>query len=113
MDTTQRRTQLEEQRADLDRTLQAMRESGVDPEETPADPSDAGTNLSENDRTQAMIDAAEQQRTLVVEALARIDDGTYGRCVDCDREVPAGRLEARPEAARCVECQQKADRAYA
>ncbi|MQA78562.1 MAG: hypothetical protein GEV10_08795 [Streptosporangiales bacterium] len=60
-----------------------------------------------------MIDAAEQQRRLVVEALARIDDGSYGRCVDCDREVPAGRLEARPEAARCVECQQKADRAYA
>jgi RNA polymerase-binding transcription factor DksA len=45
----------------------------------------------------------------VREALARLDAGTYGRCVDCGRELPDERLEARPEAARCVDCQQKVE----
>ena len=40
-------------------------------------------------------------------ALARLDDDTYGQCVDCGHEIPEGRLEARPEAARCVACQAK------
>jgi len=32
-------------------------------------------------------------------------EGTYGQCVDCGKPVPEGRLEARPEASRCVACQ--------
>ena len=39
----------------------------------------------------------------------RIDAGSYGQCVDCGRELPDERLEARPEAERCVDCQQKAE----
>ncbi|MGY1639034.1 TraR/DksA family transcriptional regulator [Geodermatophilus sp. SYSU D00742] len=39
-------------------------------------------------------------------ALARIDTGTYGRCVDCGSAIPRERLELRPFAASCVSCQQ-------
>jgi DnaK suppressor protein len=35
-------------------------------------------------------------------ALAKMDDGSYGRCDVCDEEIPAGRLEARPWATRCL-----------
>lgn len=38
-------------------------------------------------------------------ALARLDDGTYGNCVDCGERIAAERLEALPAAARCVDCQ--------
>jgi RNA polymerase-binding transcription factor DksA len=37
-------------------------------------------------------------------ALDRIDEGAYGECVRCGNEIAAGRLEARPEAALCIEC---------
>ena len=37
-------------------------------------------------------------------ALKRIDDGTYGTCTRCGREIPEGRLEASPWAALCIEC---------
>ncbi|HET9201558.1 MAG TPA: TraR/DksA C4-type zinc finger protein [Acidimicrobiia bacterium] len=37
-------------------------------------------------------------------ALAKIDDGTYGRCDECGREIGAQRLEALPAASRCVDC---------
>ena len=42
------------------------------------------------------------------EALARMDAGTYGRCVDCDEPIIAERLEAVPAAPTCLRC--KADR---
>lgn len=37
-------------------------------------------------------------------ALARIDEGTYGRCTGCGAEIPQERLELRPFASTCVAC---------
>ncbi|MFP5329849.1 MAG: TraR/DksA family transcriptional regulator [Alphaproteobacteria bacterium] len=37
-------------------------------------------------------------------ALARIDDGSYGVCVRCGEDIAPARLEARPEAALCIQC---------
>lgn len=77
----------------------------------PQDPADAGSNLSESDRAEAVLAAAKARRKLVLDALSRIDDGSYGLCHDCGNPVPEGRLEAKPEAARCLSCQVKWDRA--
>ncbi len=46
-------------------------------------------------------------------ALARIDDGSYGSCVDCDSAISQARLTAYPTAKRCLECQQERERALA
>lgn len=74
-------------------------------------PADSGTNLADADREVASLEVLQGQQERVKEALARVDAGTYGRCVDCGKELPAERLEARPEAARCVDCQQRAEAA--
>ena len=37
-------------------------------------------------------------------AEASLAAGTYGVCSGCGRDIPAGRLEARPFATRCVDC---------
>ncbi|MDH3426422.1 MAG: TraR/DksA C4-type zinc finger protein [Acidimicrobiia bacterium] len=37
-------------------------------------------------------------------ALVKLDEGTYGRCDDCDSGIPSERLEARPATSLCVEC---------
>ena len=76
----------------------------------PRDPADAGANLSESERSEAVLAVARRQLSDVLAALHRIDMGTYGTCVDCGTVVPEGRLEAKPEAARCVACQGKLDR---
>jgi RNA polymerase-binding transcription factor DksA len=57
-----------------------------------------------------MLATVRQQRSAVVGGLHRIEQGTYGVCADCGVGVPEGRLEARPDAARCVACQAKRDR---
>jgi len=113
VDTATHLKRLEEMRAELDRSIAVLR--GEHPVNEggsgyPVDQADAGTSLSEADRTQAILEAAQHQRAQVLEALDRLADGTYGICTQCGRAVPEGRLEARPEAARCVACQAKADR---
>jgi phage/conjugal plasmid C-4 type zinc finger TraR family protein len=38
-------------------------------------------------------------------ALARIDAGSYGECIDCGEPIAAARLKAYPAATRCIDCQ--------
>lgn len=49
--------------------------------------------------------AAELRRELddVEAAIARLVEGTYGRCVVCDEEIPDERLEAMPATRWCIE----------
>jgi DnaK suppressor protein len=110
VEITVARKRLEEMRDELDRSisvLQGERPAPLAGEGYPHDSADAGSTLSEADRTEAILDSARSQRTEVLAALARLDDNTYGRCVDCGVEIPEGRLDARPDAARCVNCQAK------
>ena len=57
---------------------------------------------------QAMAEAQERQRQkdlLRIEmAERRIKDGDYGYCLECDNEIPDGRLAIDPMAERCVHC---------
>ena len=43
-------------------------------------------------------------------ALGRIADGSFGICLDCEEEINLKRLAAVPWAARCIVCQERADR---
>jgi DnaK suppressor protein len=40
----------------------------------------------------------------------RIRDGTYGICIQCEEAISPKRLKALPWAARCINCQEAADR---
>ncbi len=54
-------------------------------------------NLLLSKREQAKLDQIDA-------ALARIKEGEYGICEDCEEEIPLGRLKAMPFAALCVKC---------
>lgn len=110
MEISVARKRLEEIRADLDRTVAVLLGEHPLARGGDAEAGDAGANLTEADRNEAAVQTAQAQRTEVIAALARIDDGSYGRCVDCGSPVPEERLEARPATARCVPCQAKRDR---
>jgi DnaK suppressor protein len=110
MEISVARKRLEEMRADLDRTVSVLMGEHHLVRGGGADPGDAGSNLTEADRNAASVQTAMAQRTEVLAALARIDDGSYGRCVDCASPVPEERLDARPATPRCVPCQAKRDR---
>jgi DnaK suppressor protein len=44
------------------------------------------------------------------DALSRFEEGTYGICERCGKEIGAQRLEALPQARLCIECAQQAGR---
>ncbi|MDP1567246.1 MAG: TraR/DksA family transcriptional regulator [Polaromonas sp.] len=50
--------------------------------------------------------------TVIDAALVRIEAGTYGLCTDCGVTIPAARLQASPEAWRCISCQEKAEQTH-
>ena len=50
---------------------------------------------------------AEETLEEIDAALKRLDDGTYGICVDCSGPIASERLEALPTAARCLQCQSR------
>ena len=59
----------------------------------------------ENDEVVDAIGNETAQSIRVIQsALERIDDGSYGICESCGEEIAPGRLEAIPEATRCVNC---------
>lgn len=43
-------------------------------------------------------------------ALKRIEDGTYGTCVNCGAQISPDRLEAMPWATLCIDCKRKEER---
>ncbi|MDF5756511.1 TraR/DksA family transcriptional regulator [Spongiactinospora sp. TRM90649] len=108
MDDATARMRLENMLGDLDRSIAVLRGDPVGVRDRSA--ADAGSHLTDADRHQAMLDVADRQRGAVMDALKRLEEGSYGRCVDCRKPVPEGRLEARPEASRCVQCQSKRER---
>ncbi len=65
---------------------------------------EAGTD--NNDRETALKLAGGESKMLgeVGEALLRIEEGSYGKCIGCDKDIPVKRLEVFPAAKRCVEC---------
>jgi len=43
-------------------------------------------------------------------ALARLEAGDYGTCIDCGDAIPPARLQAEPFAVRCLACQSRRER---
>jgi DnaK suppressor protein len=69
------------------------------------EPEEEAVDLQETDVDHAVLD---NERALLVEvqqALARIDNGTYGICTNCGQPIPEERLEAIPWASLCVTCE--------
>ena len=48
-----------------------------------------------------------RERQMIEEALASLEEGTYGACAECGAEISEKRLQALPFARFCIECQSK------
>ncbi|MBU6423885.1 MAG: TraR/DksA C4-type zinc finger protein [Chloroflexota bacterium] len=104
------RSRLQRDLGDTENTLEAIRErttvgqqeSGGEISLSDQHPADAATETESRE-----LDLA-QQRMLgsrvrrIQDALHRMDDGTYGRCVVCGSPIPEERLEAIPDTAYCL-----------
>ena len=53
---------------------------------------------------------SEHVLTGIDDALDRIDDGTFGTCTRCGKQIAEERLEAMPYATRCIDCKRLDER---
>jgi len=71
---------------------------------------EAATATLDREIDYTLEENAEQVLQQINEALERIDDGTYGTCQRCSRSIAEERLEARPWATLCIDCQRELER---
>jgi DnaK suppressor protein len=62
---------------------------------------------TERVRDISLLEMRNKMRQQIDEALAKLEEGTYGRCADCKAEISEKRLRTVPFARRCVACQSK------
>jgi DnaK suppressor protein len=70
-------------------------------------PAETGSTVSEDATNVALVEIRSRRLARVEEALRRLEAGTYGVCESCGEEIDPARLEALPQATRCVACQQQ------
>ena len=71
---------------------------------------DTASETFERELDEGIEEHAERQLREVEEALARIDEGTYGTCAACGEPIGEERLEALPWATLCIDDARKQER---
>ncbi|MGB4338276.1 MAG: TraR/DksA C4-type zinc finger protein [Bacillota bacterium] len=67
-------------------------------------PADSGSSLEMRSINLGLINHNETRLAEISAAMSRLEQGTYGICVECGKPIPEQRLRAIPWAASCVEC---------
>ena len=96
------KTKLEAQLAELEDRLSRIERDLAEPPE--ADSSERAVQMEDDDALEGQAALISNEIAAARRALERIEDGSYGECVRCGNDIAEGRLEARPEAALCIEC---------
>lgn len=98
---------LDELRADLDQIIREADAALAAAEQEPLETDEDDAIDIDADREEAMLEATAERRVEALAAVERMDAGTYGACIDCGNQIPEERLSFRPEAARCLSCQER------
>jgi len=103
-DLLQFREQLEAMKADINTDVEQTLNEMTSHTGNIPDPNDRAT--MESDRSFELRIRGRERKLMdkVEEALARIDDGSFGVCAGCGEEIAVKRLQARPVAKYCIDC---------
>ena len=91
---------------EVDRTVTHMKDEAANP----PDPNDRATLESEFSLELRTRDRERKLIRKIDEALGRIEDGSYGYCLETGEEIGIKRLEARPVATLSIEAQERRER---
>jgi DnaK suppressor protein len=113
IDLHEMKVRLEAKRAELQESIAGLTEAHpeligpIEAKEGPQDFEDVAVDFLEMQQEQSLL--VNQQALLkeVEDALQRIEQGTYGKCVNCGRPIPEKRLEAIPWATFDVKCEEQ------
>jgi len=75
-----------------------------------ADPLDITQQAADREVAVRNLDRESTLARQLRSAIQRVDDGSYGVCLQCEEEIAPNRLKAIPWAELCIRCQEHADR---
>jgi len=82
----------------------ALNKNGNRTSAMPIHMADIGSDASEQEFTLSLLENDEDTLGAIEIALEKIEEGTYGRCDECDGEITKQRLQAIPYTAHCIRC---------
>ncbi len=68
---------------------------------------DVATDMYDREFSLGLASTEREVLTKIDEALKRIEEKSYGACVECEKPVPVARLKAIPYVDTCLKCQEK------
>jgi DnaK suppressor protein len=101
------RSMLEDRRNEIHQKLRSLRETLPAEVVEVKDPEEQSVADFVQDVDFALMEMKSATLAKIDEALRRLDQGGYGICEDCGREISAARLKAVPFAGLCRECQEQ------
>ncbi|GAB6887769.1 RNA polymerase-binding protein DksA [Desulfothermus okinawensis JCM 13304] len=101
------RNQLEKMLEEIEQKGKQTIEEMVDSSSMYPDPADRASVESEQFFALRLRDRERKLRKKILEAIERIDNGTYGICEGCGGEIGIARLKARPVTTLCIECKNR------
>lgn len=113
VDLTLMKRQLETKRSELEKHITAQTEAhptpvdAIEASDGPQDFEEIAVDFLEMQKEQSLLVNEQALLTEVEDALKRIENGSYGQCVDCGQTIPEKRLEALPWAARCIKDEER------
>ena len=73
-----------------------------------ADFAEQAVEVENNEVVERLDEDAKMDLAHIQKALARIEDGSYGICTQCNSTIDEARLEAIPQAGLCIDCAESA-----
>ena len=105
--------QLIDRRERLSGTLSSMRTEALKPNGSGNEVdelADYGSDQFEQELTLGLIENEAGEVAQIDAALERIEDGSFGKCEECQAVIPVKRLDAVPFARCCIKCQSAKER---
>jgi DnaK suppressor protein len=102
-----RKLLVEEKQRILNNSKNALQnELALSPDDLPDETDLAASEVNQN-LVFKLRDRERQLLSKIDEAMARIEEGTFGTCMDCEENIEIRRLEARPVSTLCIACKER------
>jgi DnaK suppressor protein len=79
-------------------------------EQSVGDVVDFALDSAQDEINSQLAEVESRELASIDNALARMEDGTFGTCEGCNDKIPMPRLKALPYAVYCIECQREMER---
>lgn len=101
------RTHLEAEREQVAGELSNLRAAMLN--EVDTEPDEGDSEIFEREKTAALIAVLERRMQDIEHALRAIEKGQYGVCERCSNPIEPERLEVKPDAILCLNCQREVE----